>query len=149
MVNAIISSSPPEGNSSNDNSSGNCIVDVVVDTISVVAATSTTITSSTDNNNIIAISIIGDTDIDDDYNDLPLLVDADDDVDTIAAEYRARVLLPDIPIEFKNDDWKKRNDLRYLVLVQDGLSSRPSSSNPWLPAGHTQEVYDRMFMQYN
>ena len=148
LVNAI--TSPLEGNSSNDNSCGNCIVDVVDDTITVVAATSTTstnITSSTDNNNIIsAIGIIGDTDVDDDYyNDLPLLVDADDDVDTFATEYRARVLL----LEFKDDDWKKRNDLRYSsVLVQDGLSSRPRSI-PWLSARHTQEAYDRMFMQYN
>ena len=145
LVNAI--TSPLEGNSSNDNSCGNCIVDVVDDTITVVAATSTNITSSTDNNNIIsAIGIIGDTDVDDDYyNDLPLLVDADDDVDTFATEYRARVLL----LEFKDDDWKKRNDLRYSsVLVQDGLSSRPRSI-PWLSARHTQEAYDRMFMQYN
>ena len=145
LVNAI--TSPLEGNSSNDNSCGNCIVDVVDDTITVVAATSTNITSSTDNNNIIsAIGIIGDTDVDDDYyNDLPLLVDADDDVDTFATEYRARVLL----LEFKDDDWKKRNDLRYSsVLVQDRLSTRPRSI-PWLSARHTQEAYDRMFMQYN
>ena len=114
---------------SNDNSCGNCIFDVMVDdTITVVAATSTTstnITSSTDNNNIISAISIGDTDVDDDYyNDLPLLVDADDDVDTFAAEYRARVLL----LEFKDDDWKKRNDLRYSsVLVQDGLSSTQGS----------------------
>jgi len=149
LVNAI--TSPLEGNSSNDNSCGNCIFDVMVDdTITVVAATSTTstnITSSTDNNNIISAISIGDTDVDDDYyNDLPLLVDADDDVDTFATEYRARVLL----LEFKDDDWKKRNDLRYSsVLVQDGLSSRPESI-PWLSARHTQEAYDRMFMQlYN
>ena len=141
LVNAI--TSPLEGNSSNDNSCGNCIVDVVDDTITVVAATSTTSTNITSST---AIGIIGDTDVDDDYyNDLPLLVDADDDVDTFATEYRARVLL----LEFKDDDWKKRNDLRYSsVLVQDGLSSRPRSI-PWLSARHTQEAYDRMFMQYN
>ena len=148
LVNAI-TSPLEEGNSSNDNSCGNCIIDVMDDTITVVAATSTSstnITSSTDNNNIISAISIGDTDVDDDYyNDLPLLVDADDDVDTFATEYRARVLL----LEFKDDDWKKRNDLRYSsVLVQDGLSSRPRSI-PWLSARHTQEAYDRMFMQYN
>ena len=135
LMNAI--SSPLEGNSSNNHSCGN--------------------------NNIISAISVGDSDDDDDYNDLPLLVDADDDdvatVDTIAIEYRARVLLPEIPIEFKDDDWKKRNDSRYSVLiVQDGLSSRPSSSRwisrsnsiPWLPvAGHTQEDHDRMFLQYN
>ena len=130
---------PPEGNSTS-----------TIITVAAATSTSTTITTSTDNNNIISAFSISDTDVDDDYNDLPLLLDADDDVDTFATEYRARVLLPEILIEFKDDDWKKRNDLRYLVLVQDGLSSRPpSSSIPWVPAGHTQEAYDRMFMQYN
>ena len=118
----------------------------------IVGANNTiTVSNSTDNNNFGII--IGDADVDDDYNDLPLLIEADSmffQVDD-TADYRTQNFLPEFPAdESKDDDWKKRNDLRYIV--QDGFGVRPSAIprlTTRVPPGHTQGANDRIFTFYD